>query len=139
MFDDDRTKQSYKGFDLVAAPGALEAKGLASHQITRKRFSAKGIDVPAVLATLRTMVDGDLAQNRDAYLAAVSQKHKEFLVALGKHDKGRGGVSRWTRSSNCYNCKGSVTNLFDLECVACGWIVCNSCAACGCGFRGASA
>ena len=136
MFEDDRIKENYKGFDLVAKPGAPKAAGRASHQITLKKFSATGVDVAAVLAELRALVDKDVAENRELYREAVARKHQEFLSSLAKLDKGRGKVSRWPRASNCYNCKGPVANIFDLECLACGWIVCNYCAACGCGYGG---
>ena|SRR5206468_4529078 len=129
-------KESYKGFVLVVAPGGPEAAGRASHQISTKRFSASGTSVAAVLAALRSFVDADVVKNGDVYREAITRKHQEFLLSLGKSDKGRGKVSRWSRASNCYKCKGPVANVYDLECVACGWIVCNYCAACGCGYGG---
>lgn len=39
------------------------------------------------------------------------------------------------RVTHCYNCHEPLDNSVDIECVACGWILC-ACGACGCGYGG---
>lgn len=67
-------------------------------------------------------------------LDKLTEKHKKFLeglnlpsVPLRKNTSGR-------RVNHCWNCKRPVDNSIDLECTSCDWIVCGSCAACGCGY-----
>jgi hypothetical protein len=39
-----------------------------------------------------------------------------------------------TRNSHCYSCQRAVDNSIHKECTSCGWIKCQSCNACGCGY-----
>jgi hypothetical protein len=40
------------------------------------------------------------------------------------------------RTTHCYNCMAKdLDNETDYECLACGWIICHECGACGCGYR----
>ena len=135
MSEDDRERTYYKGFELVAKPGKPEAKGRAWHRIANKNFAASAPEVDDVLRMLRLQVDRDMSENMAVYQAAVTAKHRELLAKIGKPYKGCGSVSRHARASHCHHCKGPVANLFDLECVGCGWIVCNYCASCGCNYR----
>jgi hypothetical protein len=67
--------------------------------------------------------------------AGTEQRHKERLARLGKEYMGIRPVmgARPRRVTHCYSCKGRLDNSIDIECVACGWILCG-CGACGCGF-----
>jgi len=66
------------------------------------------------------------------------EKHTKFLKSIGKEYKGVKEHSqiRERRITYCWSCHGSLDNAIDLECNACGWILCR-CGACGCG-RGQS-
>lgn len=63
----------------------------------------------------------------------IEARHKARLqekgVAYGGVRKRQGSP----RSTHCYACKSPLTSLSDLECVSCGWILCE-CGACGCDF-----
>ena len=75
------------------------------------------------------------SQAEKKYLDEVEKKHKTFMQSINlssgllrKNINGR-------RVNNCYNCKKTVDNSRDYECVSCNWIICGLCGACGCGFR----
>jgi hypothetical protein len=60
--------------------------------------------------------------------------HQSRLKKLGFDYKGiRRNLGAIQRASFCWSCKGSLNSEIDLECVACGWILCG-CGACGCGY-----
>jgi len=64
----------------------------------------------------------------------LEERHKKNLEKLGKIYKGvRIGQTRYHRITRCYSCKNPLDNSVDVECVACGWILC-LCGACGCGL-----
>ena len=61
-------------------------------------------------------------------------KHKNFVAERGQAYSGvriREG-SRRPRASWCWSCKTGLNSSSNLECVTCGWILCE-CGACGCG------
>lgn len=61
--------------------------------------------------------------------------HEAFLRSRGLTNQGtRLGLGH-RRITHCYNCKRHLDNAVDVECAACGWIICR-CGACGCGFSG---
>lgn len=66
--------------------------------------------------------------------------HRGFLKGRGvRLDQNFGhscveqSVFKAHRAANCYSCRAKVDNDWHLECIACGWIVCGDCGACGCG------
>ncbi len=78
------------------------------------------------------------ARLRKEYIAtlSLSERHKLFLEKHGIVYRGvRERTQRFLvrRITHCYSCKLDLDNAVDLECVACGWILC-TCGACGCGF-----
>lgn len=64
------------------------------------------------------------------------ERHKNDLKNLGKEYRGvrfkRTDIKH--RITHCYNCKESLNNLMDIECISCNWIICK-CGACGCGYH----
>ncbi len=62
------------------------------------------------------------------------EKHKTFLKLRAKPFLGTRDRSDHLplRATHCWACKGSLDSTVNLECVACGWILC-TCGACGCG------
>jgi hypothetical protein len=125
----------YKGFQLVAKFYQGSFQGRAWHRITNKKITIAGASNADIVVSLKQLVDADVAENLAHYREKLVEKHRAFLTSIGKPDLGQGGVSRFGRSNHCYKCKGPVNNTFDLECKACGWIICSYCAACGCGYR----
>lgn len=135
MRDSEPHKEYYNGFQIVAKFYQGKLQGSAWHLVTKKkRFSANGTTIGDIVLRLKGLVDADVAENIVFYRESIARKHREFLASIGMPDRGQGTVSRFGRWSHCYNCKGPVTNVFDLECNACGWIICSYCAACGCGY-----
>ncbi len=66
------------------------------------------------------------------------ERHRELLNRLGKPYLGiRPASSFHRRVTHCYACKSHLDNSINIECVACGWILC-ACGACGCGYVGFS-
>ncbi|MEC8849769.1 MAG: hypothetical protein VYB93_10975 [Pseudomonadota bacterium] len=64
------------------------------------------------------------------------ERHKERLERLGRMYLGVVRAtpnSRRRRFTHCYACRRDLDNSIDIECVACGWIIC-TCGACGCGY-----
>lgn len=72
-----------------------------------------------------------------AYKAHIIEKHRSNITSLGVEYRGVqvSKKRRKRRTANCYACQSPLDNYFDLECVKCGWIVCD-CGACGCGWKG---
>ncbi|HNV60150.1 MAG TPA: hypothetical protein PKH72_10890 [Rhodoferax sp.] len=70
------------------------------------------------------------------WVGATERMHKEFLSKSGKPYPGirepNGGNSN--RGANCNVCKTFLGSEFNVNCKACGWMVCSSCGACGCRF-----
>ena len=67
-----------------------------------------------------------------------AERHKERLEKLGKEYLGVRPAAPNPlrhRTTHCYACKESLDNSIDIECAACGWILCD-CGACGCGYSG---
>lgn len=65
---------------------------------------------------------------------ALIQYHKEFLEDRGLPYSGihiRSSDYK-KRETGCYACKGTLNSEVNIECIACGWILCR-CGACGCG------
>jgi hypothetical protein len=77
---------------------------------------------------LRIEVEADIKRQ------FIIARHKSFLEEKGKPYEGTNArrVMRH-RLTYCWSCKQHLDNDIDIECAACGWIICN-CGACGCGY-----
>jgi hypothetical protein len=74
-------------------------------------------------------------RRRESDRQAVIYAHQRFLKSRGLTLAGtRHSSGRTHRVTNCYNCMSHLDNAIDVECEACGWIVC-ACGACGCGYH----
>lgn len=61
-------------------------------------------------------------------------KHEIILSGLGISYQGtRPTIKAKPRTAHCWLCRTALDNSIDIECVACGWILC-ACGACGCGY-----
>jgi hypothetical protein len=73
---------------------------------------------------------------REAERQSIVEAHKRFLEQRGLPAQNtRLPTGRIHRVTHCYSCKNHLDNAVDIECAACGWIVCR-CGACGCGYQG---
>lgn len=63
----------------------------------------------------------------------LEEKNKHFLERRGKSFAGTRirPKEQLRRVTHCYHCKRPLDSSMNLECVACGWILCQ-CGACGC-------
>ena len=64
-------------------------------------------------------------------------RHEAFVAKSGKTYQGfiTSSKVRNPRITHCYSCFEDLDSRADVECKACGWLVCN-CGACGCGWSG---
>lgn len=74
-------------------------------------------------------------QSTEPALSDLEERHRAKVAETNKQYLGvrlaQGG--RRKRVTHCYSCKSALDNSINLECKACGWILC-SCGACGCGY-----
>lgn len=80
----------------------------------------------AFLAEARTLLE----EKRLALLA----KHQRYMESKGIAYMGtRDASAQSHRVTYCHSCTEVLAGSFDISCMACGWLVCNACGACGCG------
>lgn len=62
--------------------------------------------------------------------------HRKYLSSLGVTYSGVSliSVAKKHRATHCYGCSRELDNNIDIECNICGWIICDYCGACGCGY-----
>jgi hypothetical protein len=128
----------YRGYEIVAKCLDTSHQGVAWAKKTGlKKLSAEGSSCSEVIKKLCKEIDIELQPSTAALGKTLPERHREYLSGLGKPDAGLRAASliRPHRVSACYQCGEPVDNKVDFECAACGWIVCNSCAACGCGHE----
>jgi hypothetical protein len=75
-------------------------------------------------------------KKEEFYSSVVQDRHRQFLEDAGRIAPETRKARKKNRASYCWNCKQPVDNSIDLECSACGWIICGSCGACGCTYGG---
>lgn len=98
-----------------------------------------GYDRQIARATLHTVSDRQLVSEvlaRYAHFvrAEIEAHHSRRLFELDLPNHGvRSSQRRHPRFAKCHYCKCELDSTLDLECVACGWILCD-CGACGCGY-----
>ena len=65
---------------------------------------------------------------------AIIESHRRFLKQRNLPAQNvRSPSEKEHRVTHCYECKHHLDNAVDVECAACGWIICR-CGACGCGY-----
>jgi hypothetical protein len=99
----------------------------------RREALEKAYDVMARKKAFRLRADWETRFNR-APIEAPIEAHKKFLADLGIEYQGVREATNQTRVTHCWRCHSHLDNRVDVECAACGWILC-PCGACGCVFR----
>lgn len=97
---------------------------------TRRWYSNSTYMSPptALISVLEALLPEDLKKE------IIIERHKKHLSVRKLPYQGiRESVKKGHRKTHCYLCKKKLDNLVDLECAACGWIICR-CGACGCGY-----
>lgn len=76
-----------------------------------------------------------LRQIKETERQNIQSARGTFFSNLGKENPGtHKSIAKASRFTHCYACKEELDNLHGDECNSCGWIVCNFCGACGCGY-----
>ena len=77
-----------------------------------------------------------LAASREDARETLVERHREALELVGVTYLGvrPRSAPRKRRITHCYSCQEDLDNTIDIECAACGWILC-LCSACGCGYQ----
>lgn len=138
MNSEERTVELYRGYEIVTTCNTKGCRGRAWAKNTGlNNLSAEGVNVSDVVKNLRKVIDIELQPNTAELRKTLPARHREYLAGLGKPDARLRAASliRPHRVNVCYQCGEPVDNEVDLECVACDWIVCHACAACGCGYE----
>ena len=125
-------------------------RGFPPDQVREILEAARGVERDHALdeyARWRAIDEGKFVRDEVARLEAESAKMAQLLTARreetierhrllmernGYSYRGTRRSSRKARTARCWNCHVSLDNAVDVECGACGWILCN-CGACGCG------
>jgi hypothetical protein len=130
-----RHEEFFKDYRLVAAfyNGQFRGKAWANKDGLID-LDVVGANLQEVVSNLKQAIQLEALRRARAMRENLTERHQEFLNSRGVPDQGRRPLTRTHRTSHCYNCKSTVDNAVDLECIACGWIICNECAACGCGY-----
>ncbi len=126
---DDRRVETYRGFRLVAALWQGKYQGRIS-RLRRRLRDVEGSSVDDVIGRMHDIIDSE--QFEAWYRDEVIRIHRERIVSSGLEYRGTSEQSRQQRASVCFSCHASVDTRLDLQCLACRWIICSVCGACGC-------
>ncbi len=107
-----------------------QAWSLISFLINRMGKADKSISNEDELNLVKNRL---IPKTEEERIKETEQLHKKLLNSLGikylgisyPHSKKK------ERATHCDSCKKELNNIIDIECNACGWIICN-CGACGC-------
>ena len=130
-----RHEEFYKEFHLITAlfKGQFQGRAWAKRE-GLENLSVIGSSITDVLEKLKSAANTEIKRRSMALRETLPHRHQQFLEKRKIEYKGFRSITRTYRISHCYNCKSAVDSAVDFECVVCGWIVCNECAACGCGY-----
>jgi hypothetical protein len=117
---------------------------MAKHQAVIEKIRAGRYDV-AELLVLQTNakrmkspdVEPVLSEIALALRTAIHANHQAYIGDQGLPYRGirdQRGMDGTFRVSWCHACARRLDNRTDVECRACGWMVCY-CGACGCGYK----
>ncbi len=131
---EDRHEEDYDNYLLIAAYRGGQYQGRAwAKKKGLDNLSLIGSGVSDVIELLKQAVQAEVRRRSDALRETLPQRHRDFLRRRGHIYQGVQPVRRKHRAAHCHNCKSTVDAALDFECIACGQVVCNECAACGCG------
>jgi len=128
-----RKQEYYRGFKIIAAHYNGRFQGRAYHDLGNLSVNA-GESLDIVIDELKYLVDIELGNFMEKYQNHIKDKHKAFIYRIHKEYSGSRRSKSKNKQTHCYSCKSEIDSRYDIECVACGWIVCNTCGACGCGY-----
>ena len=131
---EERVREYYKGFQIIAAFYQGEYQSQGHHKFAAKLEAKKFDGISDAITKMKKIIDAELDINIVNIQRGVVEQHKQVMLEAGRKYLGVGSIALYNRVSHCYECKRPVDNTYDLECVACGWIICSNCVSCGCGY-----
>ena len=119
-------------FKYYAKRRAKEARENAARATKQERVS----QTERAREELARLQRNRLAATREDARETLVERHQEALKATGGTYLGvrKQTAPRDRRVTHCYSCREHLDNSIDIECAACGWILC-LCSACGCGYQ----
>jgi hypothetical protein len=123
-FGSDQFK-GFKGF-IAALPEGQATEACRRLLSLRREFSSRAAAFRVTRAELERRpreAERQAIAEQQAIIDAYQRDSRPQFVRLPS-----GRIHRITR---CYNCTRHLDNAVDVECPACGWIVCPCCGACG--------
>ena len=131
---EERETEYYKGFEVVADFYKGEYQSRGHHKFTKKLGVTKCTSISDAILKIRMVIDAELDANIENIQESIIKNHKEVMLSAGRKYLGTRSITSFRRINHCYSCKRPVDNAYDIECVACGWILCSRCGSCGCGY-----
>jgi hypothetical protein len=131
---ENRIIEYYKGFKVVVAYYKEEYQARGHHKIAETVSARKCDSLEDAQKKIRLLIDSAVELNRESIRQGLIENHKKWMENKGKQYLGVRAITSFRRTSHCYSCKAGVDNAYDVECAACGWIICSNCGACGCGY-----
>ncbi len=150
------TDQTWRAPDYIFSPDFIASLTPDSQREVSATLSALQIDFSDLTEQYQELLVSEAAEKRTAENLKIAQtvelqlrleterweREKEafpenraiFLRGLDLIDPGTRKVVSLVRVARCYRCSQPLDNRIDIECNACGWIIC-TCGACGCGFH----
>lgn len=127
----------HHGYRVIARfwKGSFRARAIRYKD--KCQIDATGNSQEDAISKLTALIQKDIEEQRNIQRERLPDLHKarierEGLTYLGVRPR----TASTHRVTHCYNCKCGLDNSVDIECIACGWIICTTCAACGCGYAG---
>ena len=113
---------------------AYSQSGVSSKNYVRLFNVASGTEEEYRKSTLRPRIRRASKKESARAIGIYARiRHKAFMLRLGISKYPGTRESTKVRTAECYRCKGGLDSVSDIECLACGWLVC-ACGACGCGY-----
>jgi hypothetical protein len=108
---------------------------IASYNAWKAIHSAAWLDEEKQYYEDRRLGEALDEEARVAARVTLEERHRLQLEKFGKAYYGLRAATgeRRRRETHCYACKDALDNTIQVECVSCGWILCN-CGACGCTY-----
>lgn len=129
----------YHSYRVIARfwKGAFRARAISYRD--KRRIDVEGVSIEDAVRKLTALIHTEIEEQASVQREQLPEIHKARMAREGLPYHGirkRTGSDR--RITHCYSCKSALDNIVDIECAACGWIICRICAACGCGYAGRS-
>jgi len=100
-----------------------------------KKVEITEVNEDEVLKSLKRIALADRPPLGSDIETILASKHLEYLMLNGKPLAGN-QPAKHRGETHCFSCGIQLGKNAVTECIACGWKICPSCGACGCGYIG---